>query len=423
MKIGSYRLRHLVLAFSIFGMMGFAVYSNYTISRLQRNAFLATSTYASLISSSLKKSSGYNAYNILYMEQLISNFDIPLIITDTLYHPITWTNIEKRKLFRSYEIFPDNRSSENMEYMYKKIYQLKNKHTPRVIFARESADKMAYLLYDDNKLLRGLRWMPLFDAGFVIVFSIMVYLAIFSTMNDEKSSLWVGLAKETAHQLGTPISSLMGWVEYMRLVNDPEEDIPPEKVISQIGDICNDMDKDLVRLNKVTTRFGQIGSIPTYAKTDMKEIIDSTVKYFRTRLPLLGKKIEINLALNSAPQVYLNRDLIEWVLENLLKNSVDAMDKKEGYIKLYLDYIAVENIIRIRHRDCGKGIAWDDHQSIFSPGFTTKKRGWGLGLALAKRIVEEYHEGSIYVSWSQKGEGTEFTIDLPVERKKSKKDI
>ncbi len=401
-------------------MMWFALYSNYTITRLQRSASIATSTYASLISNSIRYNISYEKYDV---ERIIQDFDIPLIITDTSWQPITWTNIMKPGFFRKKEIFPDDTVSENIQYVYKKVHELKKKHEARNIYSWETELKIGYLVYGNNELLNGLRWMPLFDAIFVVLFSVMVYLAIFSTMSSEKSGIWVGLAKETAHQLGTPISSLMGWVEYLKGVNDSDIGMDPDLLINQVSSICEDMNKDLMRLEKVTNRFSQIGSIPKMEECNVNTLVEDNIKYFKMRLPMLGKKIEIKSNTCDAPDVYINKDLVEWVLENLFKNSVDAITEKEGEISVTIEYIEVESKVRIRHRDSGKGLPWDDHQAIFAPGYTTKKRGWGLGLALARRIIEEYHHGSIFVSWSQKGKGTEFCIDLPVQKKNIQEEV
>jgi signal transduction histidine kinase len=255
--------------------------------------------------------------------------------------------------------------------------------------------------------------MPFIETGLVTAFTVFVYLAFHNVRVTERSNLWVGLAKETAHQLGTPISSLMGWVEYMRSVQEADDPVEPEVFIGQVGRICDDMEHDLTRLRKITSRFSQIGSRPALVPHDINEILRDSMKYFRMRLPLLGKRIEMRPELDPMPQVAVNRDLIEWVFENLFKNSVDAIERDRGLIEIRTEFIEVDKLVRVYHRDNGKGIHWEDQKKVFSPGYTTKKRGWGLGLTLAKRIVEDYHGGQIYVNWSQRGQGTVFCVDLP----------
>jgi NtrC-family two-component system sensor histidine kinase KinB len=257
-------------------------------------------------------------------------------------------------------------------------------------------------------------WIPVLNVFLVGCFGLLIYLVLHNIRVTERSKLWVGLAKETAHQLGTPISSLMGWVEYMRAVRDPEAAIDPQQFIDQVQKICDDMDRDLTRLRKITNRFSHIGSVPALVSQDLNAIIEDSMHYFRLRLPLLGKRIELVPQFGSLPPVAVNRDLIEWVFENLFKNSIDAIVKDDGFIEVRTEAVPKEKRIRIYHYDNGRGISREDQQRIFSPGFTTKKRGWGLGLTLAKRIVEEYHRGRIYLNWSQKNMGTVFCIELPI---------
>ena len=240
-----------------------------------------------------------------------------------------------------------------------------------------------------------------------------MYIALHNIRVTERSNLWVGLAKETAHQLGTPISSLMGWVEYMRTVREADPPIEPELFLQQVHKICDDMDNDLGRLRKVTARFSQIGSIPALTPCDINETLSDVADYFQMRLPLLGKKIEMKFDYGNLPLVSINKELLEWVFENLMKNSVDAISRHDGKIEISTEYVACDRMVRIIHRDNGNGISWEAQKKIFSPGYSTKKRGWGLGLTLAKRIIEDYHKGKIYVSWSVRGKGMVICVELP----------
>jgi signal transduction histidine kinase len=213
----------------------------------------------------------------------------------------------------------------------------------------------------------------------------------------------------------------MGWVEYMRSVDDPEGRLDPKQCLGQLASICNDMENDLKRLRMITNRFSQIGSKPAMESHNVNIMIEDAMKYFRARLPLLGKRIEMRADLQPLHDVECNRDLIEWVFENLLKNAIDAIQRDDGLIEVRTEFIDVDNLVRVYCSDNGRGISWEDQKKIFLPGYTTKKRGWGLGLTLAKRIIEDYHRGRIYVSWSQKGKGTVFCIDIP-ERSRATSD-
>lgn len=413
-KLRPYTLRYIFLIICIAGLMWYAVYTNYIIGRLQKNAAISTRTYAELISAKI-----FDNINSLdekkELEEVIEDFNIPIILTDNYWNPTYWKNVYRGTIFNRKEVDPYDKSQKTTKYISNKIVKLKKKYEPKIIHGRDRKTRIGYLVYGSSSLISGLGWMPFFEGIFIIIFSAFVYFALHNIMITERSNLWVGLAKETAHQLGTPISSLMGWVEYMKTIKDADEEIDPEIFISQIHDICEDMEKDLTRLKKITSRFSQIGSKPALKKNDVNEVISENIKYFRTRLPLLGKHIEIKRDQGFMPAVAFNKDLIEWVLENLFKNSVDAIEKNTGLIIIKTEYIECDNIVRIQLSDDGRGISWDEHKNVFSPGYTSKTRGWGLGLTLAKRIVEDYHHGRIYVAWSQKGKGTAFNIDLPVK--------
>lgn len=419
MKLRPFAIRYFFLIVCVIGLMWHAVYTNYIIGRLQKDAAISARTYADLISAALFDKMGSDSEKVL-LENVIEGFDIPIIITNTSWRPIICKNIFTGLFFNRREITQDDDSPKILRFLEKKIRKLKKKYDPKVIYGKDRNTKMGYLVYGSSSHVSGLAWMPFFEAVFIIIFSAFVYFALHNIMVTERSNLWIGLAKETAHQLGTPISSLMGWVEYMKTIKDAEKKIDPDIFIGQIQNICDDMHRDLTRLMKITSRFSQIGSRPTLQYNDINKIIEENIKYFRTRLPLLGKHIEIKTYPCDMPKVALNKDLIEWVFENLFKNSVDAIEINEGLIEIKTEYIECDNIVRIQHTDNGRGISWDDHKNIFSPGYTTKTRGWGLGLTLAKRIVEDYHNGHIYVSWSQKGKGTAFCIELPVKMPVSK---
>jgi len=416
-KLRPFIIRYFFLIICIVGLMWHAVYTNYIIGRLRKDAVNSTRVYAELISAVLFDKMGAESENIV-LEKIvreIGDIDMPIIITTPAWKPISWRNIVRGTLFNRREVPPDDDHYDSYAFMEKKIQTLKRKNGFVVIYGKDKRTPMGYLVYGSSHLISGLAWLPFIEGLFIVIFSAFVYFAFHNIMLTERSNLWVGLAKETAHQLGTPISSLMGWVEYMRTIRDAEEEIEPEVFIGQIHGICDDMQKDLVRLKKITNRFSQIGSKPTLVYYDLNDIIEENIKYFRTRLPLIGKRIEIKGPDGSTPKIPLNRDLLEWVLENLFKNSVDAINKTEGLIDITTEYVQPEEVVRIYHRDNGKGIPWEEHIKIFSPGYTTKDRGWGLGLTLAKRIIEDYHNGRIYVSWSQTDKGTTFCIDLPVK--------
>ena len=248
--------------------------------------------------------------------------------------------------------------------------------------------------YDESVLLKRLSQYPYWQLGIVMVFVVVAIFALLSSKKAEQNKVWVGLSKETAHQLGTPISSLMAWVEILK-ENHPNDELIPE------------MDKDVKRLERIAERFSKIGSLPEPKEGSMNEVLSHVVEYMRHRT---SDKVEINCNMPAHDvKVMMNASLFEWVIENLCKNAVDAMDGS-GQIDLTLMEEGGHVVIEVA--DTGKGIRKKDIRNVFTPGFTTKQRGWGLGLSLARRIVEDYHKGKIFVKSSELGKGTTFRIEL-----------
>ena len=248
--------------------------------------------------------------------------------------------------------------------------------------------------YDESLLLKRLSQYPYWQLGIVMIFVVVAIFALLSSKKAEQNKVWVGLSKETAHQLGTPISSLMAWVEILK-ENYPDDELIPE------------MAKDVNRLERIAERFSKIGSLPEPKEGVMNEVLEHVVEYMRRRT---SNKVEMICKMpDHDVKVLMNASLFEWVIENLCKNAVDAM---EGSGKIVLTLREEERRVVIEVSDTGKGIRKKDLKNVFTPGFTTKQRGWGLGLSLAKRIVEEYHKGSIFVKSSELGKGTVFRIEL-----------
>lgn len=251
------------------------------------------------------------------------------------------------------------------------------------------------VVYDDSLMLKRLAIYPFVQLGVVMLFVVIAIFALLTSKRAEQNKVWVGLSKETAHQLGTPISSLMAWIEILK------ESYPDDSLIPE-------MDKDVKRLQLIADRFSKIGSLPEPVPSSLNEVLDHVIEYMDRRT---SKKVRM---VKDFPDhdiiVNLNASLFEWVIENLSKNAVDAMGGGPGTITLHVEEAPGKAIIEVS--DTGKGIRKKDISNVFRPGFTTKKRGWGLGLSLAKRIVEEYHKGKIFVKSSEVGKGTKFRIEL-----------
>ena len=256
------------------------------------------------------------------------------------------------------------------------------------------ASSRLQIVYDESKILRRLASYPYVQLGVISLFVVVAVFALLASKRAEQNKVWVGLSRETAHQLGTPISSLMAWSEVLRETY-PEDPLLPE------------MDKDICRLQLIAERFSKIGSRPEFASEDLTALIGRVVDYIGRRT---SDKVQLTSSFPGGDiRVDVCAPLFEWVIENLCKNAIDAM-QGQGKINIYVYRSASQ--INIEVSDTGKGIPKKDFRNVFRPGFTTKKRGWGLGLSLAKRIVEEYHHGHIYVKQSQEGSGTTFAIEL-----------
>lgn len=310
------------------------------------------------------------------------NENIPVIIVDDRDRYISARNFNEPKT--------------NVEQYYEKqIQRLKNTNPPIEIVLDENTSQ--YIYYDNSNLLKMLEYFPYIQLSIIALFLMLVIWAISTDKRAEQDKLWAGLSKETAHQLGTPISSLMAWNEILK-TKIGENDI----IISEIN-------KDIERLKIITERFSKIGSIPELSQQNISVITEQAVNYMLNRT---SKKITYSVEDSSTKHTCLiSTPLFEWVIENLCKNAIDAMEGKEGNIDFEL--FNQEDTLIIEITDSGRGIERNKFKSIFEPGYTTKQRGWGLGLSLAKRIIEEYHNGKIFVKSSELGLGTTFRIELP----------
>lgn len=320
------------------------------------------------------------------------NTTIPVLLTDENGNIMMHRNFRlPEKIDSTAPLFISDR---NREYLQKKYTKLKD--SPNIIeIVTDSGDRQ-YLYYEDSTLLKRLSLYPYIQLLVLLIFVGMVYYAVSSSKRAEQNKVWVGLSKETAHQLGTPISSLAAWLELLEETNTDKG-------------IINDMRKDVGRLSTIASRFSKIGSRPDMVDEDINNVVAKASEYMISRI---SRKVNFRLMTLEVPaMVNLSIPLFEWVMENLIKNAVDAMDGS-GALVIKID--RGENRVYIDISDSGKGIARKNQKVVFRPGYTTKKRGWGLGLTLAKRIIEEYHNGEIYVKYSEIGIGTTFTIALPL---------
>ena len=327
------------------------------------------------------------AFGNYHVDPLISHIvstqnNIPFIITDENLNLIMSNRIPEEVL-------------NNPEKYRRKLNELTEENTPRTVRLMWSGDYSHIIFYGRSSLLTALYYFPYVQWLIIAIFILFTYIALQSTKQDEQNRVWIGLAKETAHQLGTPISSLLGWVEYLRNTTVDSTAV-------------DEMNKDLSHLMKIVDRFSKIGSETVLTPNNINEVVGETVMYFRKRIPR-----HVTLSYNGlamAPiKANINVALFEWVVENLLKNALDAM---QGHGEIDVNISSNDKSVMIDVHDTGKGIPKGNWKRIFEPGFTTKTRGWGLGLSLSRRIVEDYHHGHIAVAKSEVGHGTTFRITL-----------
>ena len=321
----------------------------------------------------------------LVLKVLNDNNTIPVVVLD---------NDENVTDFRNVVINAKN-YKDSLLYVSAMAKRLKNNKQNIRIQLSDASNEYIDVCYDDSLMLKRLALYPYVQLGVVMLFVVVAIFALLTSKRAEQNKVWVGLSKETAHQLGTPISSLMAWTTILKETY-PDDDLLPE------------MDKDVKRLQLIADRFSKIGSLPEAVPVSLSEVLDHVIDYMdrRTSKTILLKKVfpadDIIIRLNAS--------LFEWVIENLCKNAVDAMGGESGTITLRVETVGERVIVEVS--DTGKGIKKKDMRNVFRPGFTTKSRGWGLGLSLAKRIVEEYHNGKIFVKSSELGKGTTFRIEL-----------
>ena len=296
--------------------------------------------------------------------------------------------------YRNVKISASNKS-DSVKYVNKVAQQMKAAgQVIRIPLANNHNDYIE-VCYDESLMLRRIAIYPYIQLGVVMLFVVVAIFALLTSKRAEQNKVWVGLSKETAHQLGTPISSLMAWLAILK------ESYPNDKLLPEL-------DKDVQRLQLVADRFSKIGSIPEPVPASMNEVLDHVVDYMDRRT---SKKIQMIADLPDEDIIIkMNASLFEWVIENLCKNAVDAMGGECGQIVLHLEQL--DNKVVVEISDTGKGIKKKNIKNVFRPGFTTKQRGWGLGLSLAKRIVEDYHHGKIFVKSSELGKGTTFRVEL-----------
>lgn len=402
---GAITVPGLFKSFILFGTVAiaalFVIYTQFLIDQLQDNVKRDVRMWAKLWELAGAEDSSPRL-NAVIFEEIIQKAYFPIIVTDAEMEPVLWARIR--------DVKDNDRSPEALDMIrvHKERMQLENGATSVTWNGRV----IQYILFDYPPLVYQLQVMPLVEIGVVAVFLIVGFLGFRNLQRSEQNKLWVGLAKETAHQLGTPISSLMGWLEVMR------QDVTKGKLVSSsessadIGTIIERMQDDIHRLDQVACRFGQIGSVPETYRHNLDQLLEELVDYLRSRLPRSGAGAKLDFKAGGETFAMVNPELFGWVIENLIKNSLHACNGRSGEIMISTELSRDRKQVLIDVSDNGGGIPAKIQKKIFQTGFSTRKRGWGLGLPLARRIIQDYHKGKIELKESIPNERTTFQITL-----------
>ncbi len=399
------RNRFLIIYFiagSVLLLVFFVIYTNRLHRKIRKDVQIVPDLYSKF----LGLPTDVNLEHFLFqyfMEDIIPEIDYPIILTDSLKKPFSWENIDIPK--KNYSELDEKQQ----ELLIKMTRKMDRQHTVIPLkFSKEDKKIYSYVYYGDSKTMKQLKMMPYVEMILILIFVLLGIYGVISSKRGERNLLWVGLAKETAHQFGTPLSSLSGWLNILSMKIEEEGNNP------EMLTMLDYMNVDIDRLNKIASRFGKIGSTLKRQPFNLHNIILDTIEHFKRRLPSISNKINIKFVSKiEEKEIMIDPDLIKWTLENLIKNSIDAMQKKGGNI--IVKAFSENGKTHIQIQDKGTGLPKSMYKKIFYPGITSKERGWGLGLSLAKRIIEEYHNGKIHVMKSVLKKGTTFEIILPEE--------
>ena len=375
-----------IFLIGVFLVIGLFSYTRYLSSELREDNREVVKLYAEIIAETVKDDSNTNIDFIF--ENIIKKVKFPIIQSGRNKNPQLWTNL------------PENIDSDSDRLKLVLSMDKINKPIPLVFDDKINGPiTFGYLHYGDSRLIQKIQiwtYIELLSIGIFILFGFIGFSFI---RNSEKQHIWVGLSRETAHQLGTPVSALLGWLDYLKNDNSNIEKILPE------------MESDIERLQQVNRRFSKMGSKPEMEFFDLSKRIESVLSYLNHRIPTLGKKVDLVNDIDPDIKIMANGTLISWTIENLIRNSIDSISGESGLIRISMSQD--QNNVKIRISDNGCGVPRKDWKNIFRPGFSTKKSGWGLGLSLCQRIINEVHKGDIYVLESSINSGTVFEINIP----------
>ena len=416
---GSQLLKASLIAGSIVLVLAVFVFTQQIINRLSHEVATTSRVFAEFCAQASLPATRDPVLQQIFSE-MIGSIDFPIIVTDKQGTPRAWREIDLDpalvpatsldSLAMGRPIAPAIR--ERVESVRHRVAEMDKHNKPIVMMQAPGRDTLGYVHFGVPPVMERLRWMPVISLGGVVLLLGLGLLGLASIRTAEKRTIWVGMAKETAHQLGTPLSSLMGWIELLRGRIDGEGEVRVPR--AEFVETLEEMERDVDRLNKVAQRFSHIGSAALLQPQDVTPTVRRVVYYMRRRLPKSGGDVEIRERYEEVPPVNLNPELLEWAVENLIANALSALDKRPGRVDVEVGLRPESESVDIVIKDNGRGMTREEQRRAFEPGYTTRSRGWGLGLALVRRVVQDYHGGTLAIRQSVPGQGTTMVISFPV---------
>lgn len=397
-KFGSLNIKIALIVSGVLIAFIVLFYTQILAQKIQKRERDIAGLYAKSMEYLANDENSSGEYGFIF-DQIIPQIDFPIIATDR----------DQKEVILTKNVEYDTNLSEakKTEILLRKAKDMDEINPPIVVSYKDSVI-LNYVHYGQSGLVTELKLLPVFEFIIAGIFVFLGYIGFSYIKKNEQSNIWVGLSRETAHQLGTPLSSLLGWIEMLRNTEPQTE---------ELQEITNEISNDIDKLNKIAGRFSKIGSQPKLEMQNVTTVIRKVADYFEKRIPSLvsadgkvKKKIIVEINSNGEADANINKDLFEWVVENLMKNALDAMEKTNG--KIQFNIVNSKDEVQIDVTDNGKGIDNKFRKDVFRPGYSTKKRGWGLGLSLSKRIIEDYHKGKLVLTDSSIGKGTTFRIKL-----------
>lgn len=388
----------VVLTFFGLGIIASVLlYTKAIVDELIANEHRTVELYSNLLKRSYMATTDEDI--LFYVDLTYSSIHFPVILTDRSERPV----YPYQQFMLNVDLDSTLPVQRQRDVLAALIHEMEQEYPPFEI-TDPNGKVVQKVFYANSAIVSRLKYMPYVEIMIVTAFIMIGYVAFSTIKRNEESNIWVGMAKEAAHQLGTPLSSMLAWLDILRMNQNDG---------AMVVTTANEMSRDVERLNVIANRFSKIGSKPKLEHIVVADVIENVVRYFESRLPNLGRKVVLKRDLDPSITCDISIDLFEWVIENLIKNAAEAIERQDGTIEITLWKRAKGGVVITVH-DNGKGMSAQVRSKVFQPGYTTKKRGWGLGLSLSRRIIEDYHSGKIFVKESIPGQGTTFQIELPI---------